>query len=49
MVTPSIPVGSEMEDVLALSAVELMACPLVTDWVSTSLVNPASEPRSVGE
>ena len=49
MVKASIPVGSEMDDVLAVSSVELMACPFVTGPDRTSLVNPVSDPRSVGE
>ena len=42
------PVGSEIDDALAVSCVELMAWPLVTGDVSTSLVSPDSDPRSVG-
>ena len=45
--TAFIPVGSEIDDVLAVSSVELIACPFATDWVSTSSVRPDTEPRSV--
>ena len=43
------PVGSEMDDVLAVSCVELMAWPFVTACVSTWSVEPVSDERSVGE
>ena len=43
------PVGSEMDDVLAVSCVELMAWPFVTDVVRTSSASPFSDGRSVGE
>ena len=42
------PVGSEMDEVLAVSCVELMAWPLVTGCVKTSSASPDSDPRSVG-
>ena len=45
--TAFIPVGSEMDDVLALSSVELMAWPFVTACFNTSSFRPATEPRSV--